>query len=65
MAGVTINYDSLFVRMVAFPVQVAYWIKEVIAPCAYSVKCSDLNKEGTPGLVDTRGSSRRFSIFEK
>ena len=31
------NYDSLFVRTVAFPVQVAYWIKEVIAPCGYSV----------------------------
>ena len=29
------------------------------------VKCSDLNKEGTPELVDTRGSCRRFSIFEK
>ena len=29
------------------------------------VKCSDLNKEGTPGLVVTRGSSRRFSIFKK
>ena len=33
------NYDSLFVRTVAFPVQVAYWIKEVIAPCGYSVPC--------------------------
>ena len=33
------NYDSLFVRTVAFPVQVAYWIKEVIAPCRYSVPC--------------------------
>ena len=43
MAGVTMtlgsNYDSLFVRTVAFPVQVAYWIKEVIAPCGYSVPC--------------------------
>ena len=29
------------------------------------LKCSDLNKEGTPELVDTRGSCRRFSIFEK
>ena len=29
------------------------------------VKCSDLNKEETPELVDTRGSCRRFSIFEK
>ena len=28
-----------------------------------TVKCSDLNKEGTPGLVVTRGSSRRFFIF--
>ena len=27
-----INYDSLIVRTVAFPVQVAYWTKEVIAP---------------------------------
>ena len=37
-------------------------------PCftlSRTVKCSDLNKEGTPGLVVTRGSSRRFSIFEK
>ena len=33
------NYDSLFVRTVAFPVQVAYWTKEVIAPCGYSVPC--------------------------
>ena len=33
------NYDSLFVRTVAFPVQVAYWIKEVIAPCGTSVPC--------------------------
>ena len=33
------NYDSLFVRTVAFPVQVAYWIKEVIARCGYSVPC--------------------------
>ena len=33
------NYDSLFVRTVAFPVQIAYWIKEVIAPCEYSVPC--------------------------
>ena len=33
------NYDSLFVRTVAFPVQVAYWIKEVIAPCETSVPC--------------------------
>ena len=34
------NYDSLFVRTVAFPVQVAYnWIKEVIAPCGYNVPC--------------------------
>ena len=43
MAGVTMtlfsNYDSLFVRTVAFPVQVAYWIKEVIAPCGTSVPC--------------------------
>ena len=31
--------DSLFVRTVAFPVQVAYWIKEVIAPCGSSVPC--------------------------
>ena len=34
-------------------------------PSIISVKCSDLNKEGTPRLVDTRGSCRRFSIFEK
>ena len=33
------NYDSLFARTVAFPVQVAYWTKEVIAPCGYSVPC--------------------------
>ena len=33
------NYDSLFVRTVAFPVQVAYWIKEVMAPRGYSVPC--------------------------
>ena len=33
------NYDSLFVRTVTFPVQVAYWIKEVIAPCGTSVPC--------------------------
>ena len=33
------NYDSLFVRTVAFPVQVAYWIKEVIAPCGTSAPC--------------------------
>ena len=33
------NYDSLFVRTVAFPVQVAYWIKQVIAPRGYSVPC--------------------------
>ena len=31
------NYDSLFARTVAFPVQAAYWTKEVIAPCGYSV----------------------------
>ena len=34
-----LQLDSLFVRTVAFPVQVAYWIKEVIAPCGYSVPC--------------------------
>ena len=34
-----VNYDSLFVRTVALPVQVAYWIKEVIAPCGTSVPC--------------------------
>ena len=33
------NCDSLFARTVAFPVQVAYWAKEVIAPCGYSVPC--------------------------
>ena len=33
------NYDSLFARTVAYPVQVAYWTKEVIAPCGYSVPC--------------------------
>ena len=33
------NYDSLFVRTIAFPVQVAYWIKELIAPCGTSVPC--------------------------
>ena len=36
------NYDSLFVRTVAFPVQVSFWIKEVIlliAPCGTSVPC--------------------------
>ena len=35
----SLNYDSLFARTVAFPVQVAYWTKEVIAPCGYSVPC--------------------------
>ena len=33
------NYDSLFVRTVAFRVQVAYWIKEVMPPRGYSVPC--------------------------
>ena len=33
------NYDSLFARTVAFSVQVAYWIIEVIAPCGTSVPC--------------------------
>ena len=33
------NYDSLFARTVAYPVQVAYWTKEVIAPYGYSVPC--------------------------
>ena len=33
------DYHSLFVRTVAFPVQVAYWIKEVIAPCGTNVPC--------------------------
>ena len=33
------NNDSLFARTVAYPVQVAYWTKEVIAPCGYSVPC--------------------------
>ena len=37
--GVQSNYDSLFARTVAYPVQVAYWTKEVIAPCGYSVPC--------------------------
>ena len=39
------NYDSLFVRTVAFPVQIAYWIKEVIAPCGYSVPFHTLGAE--------------------
>ena len=38
-AGVTMTLKSLFARTVAFPVQVAYWIKEVIAPCGTSVPC--------------------------
>ena len=33
------RYDSLFVRTVALPVQVAYWIKDVIAPYGTSVPC--------------------------
>ena len=37
------NYDSLFVRTVAFSVQVAYWIKEVIAPCGTIVSHVNLD----------------------
>ena len=34
------NYDSLFARTVAYPVQVAYWNQRGhIAPCGYSVPC--------------------------
>ena len=33
------NYDSLFARTVAYPVQVAYWTKEVMAPWGTTVPC--------------------------
>ena len=51
------NYDSLFVRTVAFPVQVAYWIKEVIAPCGTSVPCQlwPVVRRHGRGVLLTRG----------
>ena len=60
------NYDSLFVRTVAFPVQVAYCIKEVIAPCGTSVPCQlrpEVRRHGR-GVLWARGDSCMTGCLE-